>query len=177
MALALILRNAPKLQAGALPQNFLKSASIIVTRDFSPLCQKQYSSFNKNNVNLNVMLTKENNLLSPQMRLMSGDHSKMWPVEKALSLSLIFLIPAAIAMPNPIFDNLAAVAAVIHFHWGLEACVVDYVRPIIVGNILPKLTLGLLYLISATTLGGLIYYNVNDIGIGKTIRKFWAIKE
>jgi hypothetical protein len=60
---------------------------------------------------------------------------------------------------------------------GLEACVVDYVRPIIVGNILPKLTLGLLYLISATTLGGLIYYNVNDIGIGKTIRKFWAIKE
>jgi hypothetical protein len=63
------------------------------------------------------MLTKENNLLSPQMRLMSGDHSKMWPVEKALSLSLIFLIPAAIAMPNPIFDNLAAVAAVIHFHW------------------------------------------------------------
>ncbi|CAH1365511.1 unnamed protein product, partial [Tenebrio molitor] len=134
---------------GALPQNFLKSASIIVTRDFSPLCQKQYSSFNKNNVNLNVMLTKENNLLSPQMRLMSGDHSKMWPYKH-----LKFLL-----------------------FRGLEACVVDYVRPIIVGNILPKLTLGLLYLISATTLGGLIYYNVNDIGIGKTIRKFWAIKE
>lgn len=60
---------------------------------------------------------------------------------------------------------------------GLEAVVVDYARPIVMGSVLPKILMGLLYLLSATTLGGLIYYNVSDIGIGRTIRKLWAIKE
>ena len=59
---------------------------------------------------------------------------------------------------------------------GLEAVVIDYARPIVVGNVLAKLALFLLYIISATTLGGLIYYNVNEDGIGQTIRQFWAIK-
>ncbi|XP_044263646.1 succinate dehydrogenase [ubiquinone] cytochrome b small subunit, mitochondrial [Tribolium madens] len=166
MALALILRNAPRIQVGALQQNLIKSASIVLAPS-----HKQQSTLSKS----------RHLLLAPQkvsqVRFMSADHSKLWPMEKALSLSMIALVPAAIAMPNIVFDNLLAVASVIHFHWGLEAVVVDYARPIVVGNILPKLALGLLYLISATTLGGLIYYNINDIGIGKTIRKFWAIKE
>lgn len=59
---------------------------------------------------------------------------------------------------------------------GLEACVIDYVRPIIFGPAIPKITLGLLYVISAATLGGLLYYNHICIGIGRTGRRFWEIK-
>ena len=49
--------------------------------------------------------------------MMSGDHSRLWPIEKALSVSLLVLVPAAIASPHFILDNLLAVAAVAHFHW------------------------------------------------------------
>lgn len=60
---------------------------------------------------------------------------------------------------------------------GLEACVVDYVRPILFGNAVPKVTLGLLYLLSFATLGGLLYYNHHSIGIGQTFKKIWAIQK
>ncbi|RZC35172.1 succinate dehydrogenase [ubiquinone] cytochrome b small subunit, mitochondrial, partial [Asbolus verrucosus] len=130
---------------GTLQQNYLKTISVIITRDFSlSSCQNHHSTINKNNVNLALLSINHKNAAVPQIRLMSADHSKLWPIEKGL---------------------------------GLEAVVVDYVRPIIFGNIIPKLSVGLLYLISAATLGGLIYFNVNDIGIGKAIRRFWAIKK
>lgn len=54
--------------------------------------------------------------------------------------------------------------------------VVDYIRPVIFGNLIPKIAIFWLYAISASTLGFLIYYNVTDLGIGKTVRKFWAIE-
>lgn len=63
-----------------------------------------------------------------------------------------------------------------HAHWGLEAIVVDYVRPVLFGNVVPKITHGLLILFSAATLGGLLYFIYSDIGIGKAIRKLWAVK-
>lgn len=63
-----------------------------------------------------------------------------------------------------------------HAHWGLEAIVVDYVRPVLFGNVVPKLAHGLLVLFSAATLGGLLYFIYNDIGIGKAVRKLWAVK-
>lgn len=63
-----------------------------------------------------------------------------------------------------------------HGHWGLEACVTDYVRPVIFGETIPKISHGLLLLVSATTLGGLLYFIYTDIGIANAIRKLWAIK-
>ncbi|KAJ3649813.1 hypothetical protein Zmor_021533 [Zophobas morio] len=177
MALASILRNASRVQAGALPRFFFKPASVAVNRNFSSSLCPNYATFNKNsNLNLGLFVPHSKILIAPQARMMSGDHSRLWPIEKALSVSLLVLVPAAIASPHFILDNLLAVAAVAHFHWGLEAVVIDYARPIVVGNVLAKLALFLLYIISATTLGGLIYYNVNEDGIGQTIRQFWAIK-
>lgn len=63
-----------------------------------------------------------------------------------------------------------------HAHWGLEAIVTDYVRPVIFGNTVPKVAHGLLILYSALVLGGLIYFNLTDIGISQAVRKVWAIK-
>jgi succinate dehydrogenase (ubiquinone) membrane anchor subunit len=58
---------------------------------------------------------------------------------------------------------------------GLEAIVIDYVRPIIFGNVIPKIALGLLYLLSAACLGGLFYFIYHDIGIVNSVKKIWAI--
>ncbi|XP_018573422.1 succinate dehydrogenase [ubiquinone] cytochrome b small subunit, mitochondrial [Anoplophora glabripennis] len=165
MALSLILRNTAKLQA--LPK---ASKCVMFTNNVRPFSQiltplnKSPISASKSKINTVVI------------RSMSGDHSKLWPIEKAVSIALLGLVPATFLTPNIVLDNLLAVAVVAHFHWGLEACVIDYVRPIIFGPVIPKIVLGLLYVISAATLGGLLYYNHNCIGIGKTGRRFWEIK-
>ncbi|KAL1514056.1 hypothetical protein ABEB36_003381 [Hypothenemus hampei] len=168
MALSLMLRNCPKLKGlsalsrGTFPvsrhQNFTQL--VCKNRTALPLAVKCHNQFVK--------------AIEPT-RKMSADHSKLWSIEKLFSLILLGVVPATFICPNKILDNLFAVAVVMHFHWGLEACVVDYVRPIIVGPVLPKLALGLLYVVSATTLAALIYYNQHQIGIGQTFRKFWCI--
>ncbi|KAJ8924299.1 hypothetical protein NQ315_007092 [Exocentrus adspersus] len=159
MALALFLRSSARLQALPNLSRCVQFAPSSTSRPFSHLVQQ----LNKNPISatkskVNVIAT----------RGMSADHSKLWPIEKAVSIALLGLVPASIITPNPILDNLLAVAVVAHFHWGLEACVIDYIRPIIFGPVIPKLALGLLYLVSAATLGGLLYYNHNCIGIGCT---------
>jgi succinate dehydrogenase (ubiquinone) membrane anchor subunit len=58
---------------------------------------------------------------------------------------------------------------------GLEAIVIDYVRPIVFGNAIPKIALGLLYLMSVGCLGGLFYFIYHDIGIVNTIKRIWGI--
>ncbi|XP_060535708.1 succinate dehydrogenase [ubiquinone] cytochrome b small subunit, mitochondrial [Cylas formicarius] len=168
MALSLILRNTAKLRGISSPPFH----SFRRTQSFSQLLN------NRNQFPL-VAKTKMNlvNVINQTKRNMSADHSKLWPIEKAVSVLLIGIAPATFICPNPIFDNLFALTTVIHFHWGLEAVVVDYIRPAILGPVLPKLALILLYVVSATTLGSLLYYNHNSEGIGKTFQKLWAIQE
>lgn len=105
-----------------------------------------------------------------------GHHAKIWTIERALSAGLLVALPATIICPSQPLDLIVAVTTVMHAHWGLEAIVVDYVRPILVGNAVPKIAHGLLILFSAATLAGLIYFIQNDIGIGQAVQKFWAIK-
>lgn len=54
--------------------------------------------------------------------------------------------------------------------------VIDYVRPIIFGPVIPKVSIILVYVLSALTLGGLLYFNYSDIGVTKLIKKFWTIQ-
>ncbi|CAH2000587.1 unnamed protein product [Acanthoscelides obtectus] len=166
MALALLLRNTSRLSSGGFPQ-LVKTATS--KRQFSQLLgksTKNVAAYTKNKTNLELV-----------KRSMSGDHSKLWPIEKAVSVLLLGVVPATFISPNCILDDIFAVLVVTHFHWGLEACVVDYVRPIIFGPVIPKLTMALLYLISIGTLGGLLYYNHHCIGIGCTGRRIWEIKK
>lgn len=53
--------------------------------------------------------------------------------------------------------------------------VIDYVRPVIFGRVIPKISLALVYILSAATLGGLLYFNYNDVGITALIKKFWQV--
>ncbi|XP_054167495.1 succinate dehydrogenase [ubiquinone] cytochrome b small subunit, mitochondrial-like [Oppia nitens] len=98
------------------------------------------------------------------------NHSKLWTFERYLSAGLLAVIPAAIAVPNPALDYLLALSVVTHIHWGLEAVVVDYIRPSIFGKVIPKLAVAYLYGLSIAALVGLLYFNYTDVGLGVAIR-------
>jgi succinate dehydrogenase (ubiquinone) membrane anchor subunit len=100
----------------------------------------------------------------------------LWQAERVLSVGLLGLVPAALLVPSPATDYLVSLAIVMHFHWGLEAIVTDYVRESLFGKVLPKATHAALLLFSVATLAGLFMMAYNDQGISKTVRKIWAIE-
>ncbi|KPM06105.1 succinate dehydrogenase [ubiquinone] cytochrome b small subunit, mitochondrial-like protein [Sarcoptes scabiei] len=100
------------------------------------------------------------------------DHTKIWIFERVLSASLLAVIPASLMIPSPVLDNLLALSLVVHVHWGLEAIVVDYIRPSLVGPVLPKISLGALYIVSIVALAGLFYLNYSDVGLSTAIKMF-----
>ncbi|CAH0594523.1 unnamed protein product [Chrysodeixis includens] len=104
------------------------------------------------------------------------DHSKLWVIEKGVAALMVPIIPMGLLLPNKILDSVIAILICAHSFWGLEAIAIDYVRASVVGPILPKIALGLVYLISIATLGGLFYIISHDGGIANTIKQIWAIK-
>ena len=98
------------------------------------------------------------------------DHSKVWVIEKGVSLGLLAVIPAAFLCQNSYLDYALALSLVAHIHWGLEAIVVDYIRPSLFGAVVPKAALGGLYLLSIVALAGLFYLNYSDVGLSTAIR-------
>lgn len=107
-------------------------------------------------------------------RLLSGahDHSKIWLLEKAVSVGLLAVIPLALAYPNPVLDYVLALSFIVHIHWGFEALVVDYIRPSLFGPVIPKVALATLYLVSIMALAGLFYLNYSDVGLSTAIKMF-----
>lgn len=89
---------------------------------------------------------------------------------------MLGIVPVALIFPSQPADYLLAVSIVMHSHWGLEAIVTDYVRESVFGSMLPKVAHGLLLLFSAATLGGLFLMAYHDQGLGKSVRKLWAIE-
>lgn len=105
-----------------------------------------------------------------------SNHAGLWTLERAISVAILGILPAALAFPSKTLDTLLAVSLVMHAHWGLEAIVIDYVRPVLFGSFIPKVAPLLVVAYSAALLGGLLYFIYTDIGIAQTVRKFWAIK-
>lgn len=97
----------------------------------------------------------------------------MWTAERLLSAALI-PTPLAFVVPIPAMDYVIAAALVIHVHWGLEAIVVDYIRPSIFGPVAPKVALMALYFLSALSLGGLFYFNYSDVGLVHAMKMAWS---
>ncbi|XP_035791991.1 succinate dehydrogenase [ubiquinone] cytochrome b small subunit, mitochondrial-like [Anopheles albimanus] len=114
--------------------------------------------------------------LSASRNASAGNHVTLWNAERVLSAALLGVVPFGIMFPSFTGDTLIAVSVVMHQHWGLEAIVTDYVRPILFGTTVPKLAHGLLLIVSAATLGGLFYFNYNDIGIAGCVKQIWAAK-
>lgn len=58
---------------------------------------------------------------------------------------------------------------------GIEAIVVDYVRPSIFGPVIPKVGVILVYALSIGVLAGLLNFIFNDVGLANGIRMLWKL--
>lgn len=104
-----------------------------------------------------------------------GDHVRLWLMERIVSASFLSLVPAALLFENKFIEIILAAAIVMHTHWGLEAIIVDYVRPAVVGPVAPKVAFLMLNLLSIATLAGLFVLIYNGPGIVNIIKQGWAI--
>ncbi|KAH8326713.1 hypothetical protein KR067_012172 [Drosophila pandora] len=174
MSLALILRGAARCNAA----NLVKSARITPLKAYSSLvanAQRQVKPLVVAKAAAPVV-RREISVSAPRMAAAGGSHTMLWTIERLVSLGLLAVIPAAFIAPSQVLDGLLAVSVVIHTHWGVEAMVVDYMRPAVVGNVLPKVAHIGLIIISVATLGGLFYFIQNDVGLVNGIKRFWSIK-
>ncbi len=99
-----------------------------------------------------------------------ANHSKLWTIERYLSIGLLAVIPVSFMTSMPAMNYLLALSLVTHIHWGIEAIVADYIRPNIFGKLIPKIALTTVYLLSMLSLGGLFYFNYTDVGLIQAIR-------
>jgi len=111
------------------------------------------------------------------VRPSSGDHVKMWTAERAVSLAQVPACIVPFMWTTPATDALFCTLAVLHSHWGIEALVVDYVRPVLFNGstVIPNICIGLVWLLSAVTLGALYYFNYTDVGIVNAIKMLWKL--
>ncbi|XP_030369772.1 succinate dehydrogenase [ubiquinone] cytochrome b small subunit, mitochondrial [Scaptodrosophila lebanonensis] len=176
MSMSLILRGATRCNA----VNLAKSARLTPVKAYSTIfagAQRQALAKPLPLVkNIAPIVTRNISVSAPRMASAESSHTALWTVERIVSAALLGVIPAAFIAPSQALDALLAVSVVIHAHWGVEAMVVDYLRPSVVGNILPKVAHVGLILISIATLGGLFYFIKNDVGLANGIKRFWAIK-
>jgi len=111
-------------------------------------------------------------------RTMSGmiDHATMWKAERVVSAAQIpaFIVP--FIWTTPVTDAIFCTLLVVHSHWGIEAIVVDYIRPKLFGGstVIPNICVALVWALSAVTLGGLFYFNYTDVGIVNAIKMLWT---
>jgi len=104
-----------------------------------------------------------------------GDHVRMWTAERVLSVVLLGVIPAAIAMPTPAMETVLALTLTVHSHWGIEALVHDYIRPSMFGKTIPVVAAGLVLGLSITTFGTLCYFIHSDVGIINAVDMLWRL--
>ncbi|XP_038609917.1 succinate dehydrogenase [ubiquinone] cytochrome b small subunit, mitochondrial [Tachyglossus aculeatus] len=109
--------------------------------------------------------------LTPSRCAGSKAASLHWTSERAVSLLLLGLLPAAYLSPSPVMDYSLAAALTLHSHWGLGQVVTDYVH----GDALVKGANAGLLALSAATFAGLCYFNYHDVGICKAVALLWSL--
>ncbi|CAG7835749.1 unnamed protein product [Allacma fusca] len=105
----------------------------------------------------------------------NSSHVTLWTAERALSAAMVPVLPLAFIFPSQALDYLLAFSFTLHSHWGIEAIVVDYVRPSMFGEVIPKIAIALVYGLSTLTLGGLFYFVYADVGIVNAIKLLWKV--
>merc|ERR1712061_953427 len=77
---------------------------------------------------------------------------------------------------TPVTDAIFVTLLVVHSHWGIEAIVIDYIRPKLFGGstVIPNICVALVWALSAVTLGGLFYFNYTDVGVVNAIKMLWT---
>ncbi|KAL6264946.1 hypothetical protein P5V15_005042 [Pogonomyrmex californicus] len=156
------------------PTQFPKSTSSLANLSRSVIPNVPANSYPK--CHILSKLSVQSTISMTQTRAASAQgHARMWLLERIVSISFLPLIPAALLLENKFIETLLAIAIVIHMHWGLEAIILDYARPIVVGKLVPKVAFIMLNVLSAATLAGLFVLIYNDPGLARIIKESWAI--
>lgn len=92
-------------------------------------------------------------------------------------LSLIFLCLFLPSISRRNFSLSLFILSLSYFLLGIEAIVVDYIRPALFGGstTIPNIAQGLVWALSAVTLGGLYYFNYTDVGVVNAIKMLWKL--
>merc|ERR1711963_5525 len=116
-------------------------------------------------------------LATTSVQRSGADHVKMWTAERAVSVAQIPALIVPFMWTTPMTDAIFCTLAVLHSHWGVEAIVVDYIRPSLFGGstTIPNICQGLVWALSGVTLGGLIYFAYTDVGIINAIKMLWKL--
>ncbi|XP_037697363.1 succinate dehydrogenase [ubiquinone] cytochrome b small subunit, mitochondrial [Choloepus didactylus] len=109
--------------------------------------------------------------LSPSRYTSSKAASLHWTAEKAVSILILGLLPAAYFTPCSVVDYSLAAAVTIHSKWGLEEVISDYVP----GKALQKTAKAGLVTLLALSFAGLCYFNYHDVGICKAVAMLWKL--
>ncbi|XP_075460109.1 succinate dehydrogenase [ubiquinone] cytochrome b small subunit, mitochondrial [Ascaphus truei] len=109
--------------------------------------------------------------VSPSRHAGSKAASLHWTGERAVSVALLGLLPAAYLYPGAAVDYSLAAALTLHGHWGFGQVVTDYVH----GDTKVKLANAGLYALSSVTFAGLCYFNYHDVGICKAVAMLWSL--
>ena len=107
----------------------------------------------------------------------SGDHVKLWTAEKIVSGVAVPGLILPFIYTTPLTDALFCTLFVMHAHWGIEAIVVDYIRPVLFGgsHTIPNLCVAAVWGLSAFVLGALYYFNYTDVGVVNAIKMLWKV--
>lgn len=193
MALSCFLRGASiKLRVSSLQSfkrssTFLPCSSVVGSSQFHtlisqplPCSMKAMAAQNSPFITQSHpgMLQQNIKQFSPSPKNMASqghDHSRLWTIERAVALGLLGLVPTAFLFPSPILDNILAIVVVMHNHWGWEAVMVDYIRPIIFGPVIPKIAIASIYVLSIATLAGLMFFINGDVGLVNAIKMLWKL--
>eukprot|EP00123_Amoebidium_parasiticum_P001236 comp12278_c0_seq1/m.7100 comp12278_c0_seq1/g.7100 ORF comp12278_c0_seq1/g.7100 comp12278_c0_seq1/m.7100 type:complete len:140 (-) comp12278_c0_seq1:344-763(-) len=101
----------------------------------------------------------------------SKAESNHWKAERLVSAATLAVIPAAAVVgPSMPLDMAMAVLIPLHSYWGFDQVIIDYVKgPLTTPS---QLLWGAT---SAATAAGLVYFNLNDVGITKAVQMLWAL--
>eukprot|EP00035_Acanthoeca_spectabilis_P020859 m.434983 g.434983 ORF g.434983 m.434983 type:complete len:158 (+) comp17791_c0_seq1:22-495(+) len=95
-----------------------------------------------------------------------------WKIERALSVALVPLCLSPFVTGGGFTtDMMLAVALPIHNHMGMDVVLSDYVKP----DSLMNASKALNWVVGCGTTAGLVYFNLNDVGICKGLAQFWAL--
>lgn len=132
------------------------------------------SAYNHQTLKSRVMTTSSTNYHYHE-KPQAHKHDKLWKAERYLSLALLGVLPTAWVIPHPFMDYAVATSLIVHVHWGVEAIVTDYIRPSIFGSFIPKVSIGLVYVLSVLAASGLFIFNWTDVGVTQALRMLWKI--
>eukprot|EP01134_Creolimax_fragrantissima_P001440 CFRG1440T1 len=97
--------------------------------------------------------------------------SSHWKAERVMTVGSLALIPTAMVVgPSMPVDMAMAVVLPLHSYWGMDQVFTDYAK-----GVFAPLSKMINIIAHLGTVGGLIYFNMNDVGITKAVQMLWEL--